>query len=71
MCCDSYTLYETVPVWGLEVVLEEKEKWERCDERLVLRSGWLYKQDIQLSHLGKEKTVVGSHLDVVDDVSFE
>jgi len=67
--------YETVPVWEDEEDVfeeeEEKEKRERWDERLVLGSGWLYKQDIQLSHLGKERNVVGSYLDIVDEVLFE
>lgn len=67
--------YETVPVWEDEEDVfeeeEEKEKRERWDERLVLGSGWLYKQDIKLSHLEKERNVVGSYLDIVDEVLFE
>jgi len=67
--------YETVPVWEEEEDVfeeeEEKEKRERWDERLVLGSGWLYQQDIKLSHLGKERNVVGSYLDIVDEVLFE
>lgn len=67
--------YESVPVWEDEEDVfeeeEEKEKRERWDERLVLGSGWLYKQDIKLSHLEKERNVVGSYLDIVDEVLFE
>ena len=67
--------FETVPVWEEEEDVfeeeEEKEKRERWDERLVLGSGWLYQQDIKLSHLGKERNVVGSYLDIVDEVLFE
>lgn len=67
--------YESVPVWEDEEDVfeeeEEKEKRERWDDRLVLGSGWLYKQDIKLSHLGKERNVVGSYLDIVDEVLFE
>ncbi|KAF9467620.1 hypothetical protein BDZ94DRAFT_1248563 [Collybia nuda] len=72
--------YESVPVWededdgsfpvgGLDE--EEKEKREHWDERLVLGSGWLYRQDVTLDELTKERTIVGAYVDVVDEVLFE
>jgi hypothetical protein len=42
----------------------EREKW---DERIVLGSGWLYKDDIQLE---KERELVRKYLDVVDAALF-
>ncbi|RDB21737.1 hypothetical protein Hypma_010934 [Hypsizygus marmoreus] len=72
--------YESVPVWededdGSFVVglaeEEEKEKREHWDERLVLGSGWLYRQDVTLDELRKERQVVGEYLNVVDEVLFE
>jgi hypothetical protein len=69
--------YQQVPVWEEEEDVfqvqeeEEKETRERWDERLVLAGGWLYKQDIQLSHLEKERGVVSGYLDIVDEVLFE
>ncbi|PPQ63658.1 hypothetical protein CVT24_004432 [Panaeolus cyanescens] len=69
--------YETVPVWEDEEDTfnldeeEEQEKRERWDERLVLSSGWLYKQDVKLSQLVKERDVVAAYLDMVDEVLFE
>ncbi|KII84824.1 hypothetical protein PLICRDRAFT_146352 [Plicaturopsis crispa FD-325 SS-3] len=67
--------YESVPVWEEEeeddnISDEEREKREHWDERLVLGSGWLYKQDIRLEDLGKEQDVVRQYIDVVDDVLF-
>lgn len=69
--------YETVPVWEEEDIdfnldaEEEQEKREGWDERLVLSSGWLYKQDIKLEKLANERQVVAAYLDVVDEVLFE
>jgi len=69
--------YESVPVWEEEEDLfgveqeEEKQKRDGWDERLVLGSGWLYKQDIKLLDLDKERKVVGSYMDIVDEVLFE
>ena len=65
---------EQVPVWeepddDFNQPLEE-EKREGWEERLVLGSGWLYKQDIQLTSLTKERQEVKAYLDVVDDVLF-
>jgi hypothetical protein len=66
--------YESVPVWeddnssdSDEEKLEKRSHW---DERLVLGSGWLYKQDIKLEDLTEEQEVVKRYLDVVDDVLF-
>jgi hypothetical protein len=69
--------YQQVPVWEEEEDVfqvqeeEEKEKRERWDERLVLAGGWLYKQDIQLSGLEKERNIVSGYLNIVDEVLFE
>jgi hypothetical protein len=71
--------FESVPVWeddddgssafGVEADAE-KNKRDGWDERLVLGSGWLYKQDVKLVELVKELSVVGQYLDVVDEVLF-
>lgn len=65
---------EQVPVWEEPDDSfnqpEEEEKREGWEERLVLGSGWLYKQDIQLSSLTKERQEVEAYLDVVDEVLF-
>jgi hypothetical protein len=69
--------YQQVPIWEEEEDIfqvqeeEEKEKRERWDERLVLAGGWLYKQDVQLADLEKERTIVTGYLDIVDEVLFE
>jgi hypothetical protein len=71
--------YESVPVWEDEddgsfpvgiAEEEEKEKREHWDERLVLGSGWLYRQDVTLDELAKERDVVSAYVDVVDEVLF-
>lgn len=69
---------ESVPVWEDEEedvfaldAEEAKEKRDAWDERLVLGSGWLYKQDVVLSGLKKERDVVSGYLDIVDEVLFE
>lgn len=69
---------ESVPVWEDEeedvfaIEAEEaKEKRDGWDERLVLGSGWLYKQDVTLSGLKRERDVVAGYLDIVDEVLFE
>jgi len=65
---------EQVPVWEEPEddfnQPEEEQKREGWEERLVLGSGWLYKQDIQLSSLTKEREEVKTYLDVVDEVLF-
>ncbi|KIK64144.1 hypothetical protein GYMLUDRAFT_95040 [Collybiopsis luxurians FD-317 M1] len=69
--------FESVPVWDLDddvfFVDEDatKEKKDRWDERLVLGSGWLYKQDVTLAKLPSERELVGGYLDLVDEVLFE
>ncbi|PPQ80380.1 hypothetical protein CVT26_008267, partial [Gymnopilus dilepis] len=69
--------YQNVPVWEDEEDVfavdseEEKERRERWDERLVLGSGWLYRQDVKLRDLRKERAVVGAYLDIVDEVLFD
>ncbi|KAF9240836.1 hypothetical protein BU15DRAFT_87418 [Melanogaster broomeanus] len=69
--------YESVPVWEDEndydshnLSDEEREKREHWDDRLVLGGGWLYKQDVKLKDLGKEKEVVRRYVGLVDDVLF-
>ena len=49
---------------------EEREKREYWDERLVLGGGWLYKQDVKMQSLGKERDAVQRYVRVVDDVLF-
>ncbi|KAJ6524428.1 hypothetical protein DFH09DRAFT_1096115 [Mycena vulgaris] len=70
--------YESVPVWEDEDAAwedddedKDKAKKEGWDERLVLGSGWLYQQNLRLEDLAKERAVVGTYLDVVDEVLFE
>ncbi|KAJ7471969.1 hypothetical protein FB451DRAFT_1251556 [Mycena latifolia] len=70
--------YESVPVWEDEDATwedddydKDKAKKEGWDERLVLGSGWLYQQNVRLEDLAKERAVVGTYLDVVDEVLFE
>jgi hypothetical protein len=72
--------FESVPVWeddddgssafGVDSDAE-KNKRDGWDERLVLGSGWLYKQDVKLEELVKERSVVRQYLDVVDEVLFD
>ncbi|KAG1744915.1 uncharacterized protein EDB91DRAFT_1121603 [Suillus paluster] len=66
---------ESVPVWEDDyydstLSEEEQEKRDHWDDRLVLGGGWLYKQDMSLADLGKEKEVVRRYVDLVDDVLF-
>jgi hypothetical protein len=67
---------ESILVWDEEEddfnVDEESERLprERWDERLVLGSGWLYKQDLKIEELGKQQGVVAQYLDTVDEVLF-
>ncbi|KAH8813777.1 hypothetical protein DL96DRAFT_504119 [Flagelloscypha sp. PMI_526] len=68
---------EGVLVWEEEdeLVWEDdrppEEKRPAFEQRLVLGGGWLYKQDIRLSDLEKERFAVSHYLDVVDEVLFE
>ncbi|EMD35736.1 hypothetical protein CERSUDRAFT_156446 [Gelatoporia subvermispora B] len=65
-----------VPVWEDEVddfnqlSEEEREKRERWDERLVLSGGWLYRQDVRLVDLAREREVVARYVNTVDEVLF-
>ena len=69
--------YKTVPVWEDEdddfsLDLDEgKEKKDVWEDRLVLGTGWLYRQDVHLSDLESERSVVASYLDTVDEVLFK
>ncbi|KAJ6510632.1 hypothetical protein C8R45DRAFT_964700 [Mycena sanguinolenta] len=69
--------FESVPVWEDEEGPTwddddgDKAKKEGWDEKLILGSGWLYQQNVRLLDLVKERTVVGTYLDVVDEVLFE
>jgi len=66
---------EQVPVWEEPDddfnQPQEEQKREAWEERLVLGSGWLYKQDIQLPSLTKERQEVKAYLDIVDEVLFD
>ena len=68
--------YESVPVWeddddeGFSDLDAETTKRDGWDVRLVLSSGWLYKQDVNLEELVKERSVVRHYLDVVDELLF-
>lgn len=67
---------ESILVWDEEEdefnVDEESERVprERWDERLVLGSGWLYKQDLKIGDLRKQRSVLARYLDTVDEVLF-
>lgn len=66
---------EGVPVWDDEdtydnVDEDQEGKRDVWDERLVLGGGWLYRQDIRLADLTKEKEAVNKYLDIVDEVLF-
>jgi hypothetical protein len=67
---------ESILVWDEEEddfnVDEESERLprERWDERLVLGSGWLYKQDLKIEDLAKQRGVIARYLDTVDEVLF-
>ncbi|KAF8530084.1 hypothetical protein BU17DRAFT_36181 [Hysterangium stoloniferum] len=60
-------------VWSDEEDDEENnvDKPELWDHRLVLGGGWLYKQDLNLEGLAKEREVVARYLDAVDSVLFD
>ena len=65
---------EQVPVWEEPdddfKQPQEEQKREGWEERLVLGSGWLYKRDIHLSSLTREREEVKAYLDVVDETLF-
>jgi hypothetical protein len=58
---------EYILVWDEESERLPRERW---DERLVLGSGWLYKQDLKIEELEKQQRVVAQYLDTVDEVLF-
>ena len=72
---------ESIPVWEDN----EPEGWSddeqtldsstaaasRWDDRLVLGSGWLYRQDMTSDELERERGVMMAYLDVVDQVLFK
>ncbi|EIW78005.1 hypothetical protein CONPUDRAFT_139079 [Coniophora puteana RWD-64-598 SS2] len=73
-----------IPVWdapleemgGAASDLEDEEeerrrrRGEHWDDRLVLGGGWLYRQDVRLADLGREREVVRRYVGIVDDVLF-
>ena len=65
---------EQVPVWEEPEDSfnqpQEEQRREGWEERLVLGSGWLYKQDVHLSSLAGEREEVKAYLDVVDETLF-
>ncbi|KAF5367950.1 hypothetical protein D9758_004510 [Tetrapyrgos nigripes] len=66
---------KSVPVWEDPDADEfsdedEKEKRERWDERLVVGSGWLYKRDLTMKDVVKERNLVREYVDTVDEVLF-
>ena len=66
---------EGVPVWDDEddvfSVSDAGDKRELWDERLVVGGGWLYRQDIKLGDLTREREVVSKYVDAVDEFLFE
>jgi len=68
--------YKSIPVWeddDDDSSLEREERSQKKDgweERLVLGTGWLYRQDVKLSDLQAERAIVASYLDIVDEVLF-
>ncbi|KAJ7577931.1 hypothetical protein C8J56DRAFT_836115 [Mycena floridula] len=64
---------QSVPVWeddDQDLFIQEEQKKDGWDERLVLAGGWLYRQDIDVANLMKEQGAVKQYLDVVDEVLF-
>ncbi|KAF6752713.1 hypothetical protein DFP72DRAFT_904600 [Ephemerocybe angulata] len=68
--------YEHVPVWEDEDAdfpdddLVKKEKREMWHQTLEVGNGWLYKQDLKLKDVEKERGTVKEYLDAVDDALF-
>jgi hypothetical protein len=68
--------YKSIPVWeddDDDDSLEREEKSQKRDgweERLVLGTGWLYSQDVDLRDLPTERAIVASYLDIVDEALF-
>lgn len=66
--------YEQVPIWededgdfDDEATKEKREIWH---ETLEVGNGWLYRQDITLNDIPKERKIVQAYLDAVDDALF-
>lgn len=66
---------EAVPVWDDDDdVFSESDagdKRDLWDERLVVGGGWLYRQDIKLVELSREREVIGKYVNAVDELLFE
>ncbi|EJD38347.1 hypothetical protein AURDEDRAFT_139582 [Auricularia subglabra TFB-10046 SS5] len=63
----------SVPVWEDDEEEEEEDdspKREHWDDRLILGGGWLYRTDIKLAELEKERNVIKRWLEVVDKIVF-
>ena len=68
---------KAVPVWAdleddqwQDFDDDAAEKQDPWDERLVLGGGWLYRRDVDLASIEKERSVVKRYLDLVDEVVF-
>jgi hypothetical protein len=68
---------KAVPVWAdreedqwSDFDGDAVEKQDPWDERLVLGGGWLYRRDVNLASVEKERSVVKRYLDLVDEVVF-
>ena len=55
------------PPWVVPTLKAGHTRW---DERLVLGSGWLYKQDLKIEQLWKQQDAVAQYFDTVDEVLF-
>jgi len=63
----------SVPVWEDdedEEEIDEAPKREGWDDRLVLGGGWLYRADIKIAELHKERAIIQRYLDTVDKIVF-
>jgi hypothetical protein len=68
---------EPNPIWGEEDEFNVDEENERApcegqDERLVLGSGWLYRQDFNIEQLEQQQDsdAIAQYLSTVDEVLF-
>ncbi|KAH9933987.1 uncharacterized protein BXZ73DRAFT_89656 [Epithele typhae] len=64
-----------VPVWDDESSYDfnsmtEAETRNGWDERLVVGGGWLYRQDMRMEDIAKERDLVSSYIDSCDEVLF-
>ncbi|KAL6303599.1 hypothetical protein BKA93DRAFT_734674 [Sparassis latifolia] len=68
----------SIPIWEDEASMydvnnlseEERDKRDHWDERLVLGGGWLYRQDVRLDQLDRQRMVIGKYVVAVDEVLF-